>query len=370
MLTIDAGRIAALAPSDSPEPCSRVVTPALIDLQVNGFHGFDLNASSPSSETVQQCVLALRSTGTGLCCPTITTGSYGHLCRALRAVAGACDADAAVAHAVAGIHLEGPYISPVDGPRGAHPLPYVRPPDWDEFERFQEAARGRIGMVTLAPELPEALPFIERAVASGVRVALGHLAATSAQLDDAVRAGATLSTHLGNAAHAQLPRHPNYVWDQLGDDRLNASFILDGHHLAPPVVRSMLRAKGVERSILVTDAVFLAGLSPRKASFMGLTVELLPEQKVVLTGTPFLAGSALQMSAAVNNAMAFAGVSMPSAVAMASSNPARWLGVDEQWGTLAPGRGADLALWDVQPSGQLELAALLARGEVVWGSVQ
>jgi len=98
----------------------------------------------------------------GLCCPTITTGGFGQTRRALRAVSDACEQDVTIAHAVAGIHLEGPYISPQDGPRGAHPLPYVRPPDWDEFQHFQEAASGTIRIVTLAPELPGALDLIAR----------------------------------------------------------------------------------------------------------------------------------------------------------------------------------------------------------------
>ena len=364
---ISGGRIAGQAPASGP--CSRWAAPALIDIQVNGFQGFDFNDEKPSADLVIGGVRALRAAGVGLSCPTITTGGFGHLRRALRAVADACEQDAATAHAIAGIHLEGPYIAPQDGPRGAHPLPYVRPPDWDEFQHFQEAARGTIRIVTLAPELPEAIPFIERLADAGIIASLGHHMATTAEIDAAVRAGAHLCTHLGNGAHAQLPRHPNYIWDQLGDDRLQAGFIVDGHHLPPSVVRSMLRAKGVERSILVSDAIFFAGMAAGRAEFMGLSIEMTPERKVVLSGTPYLAGSALWLCEGVGKAVQFAGVSLDEAVRMASTNPAKLLGVEARFGGLDVGREANLVVFDWDDEKEMRPRALLAQGEVIWGSL-
>src|SRR5207248_2337185 len=156
--------------------------------------------------------------------------------------------DRAVAHAVAGIHLEGPYISAEDGPRGAHARRHVRPPDWDEFRRLQDASGGRVRLLTLAPEHDGAVHFIERLTAAGVVVALGHTAASGERIRDAVRAGARLSTHLGNGSHAVLPRHPNYLWEQLADDGLWASVICDGHHLPPSVVRCVVRVKTPART--------------------------------------------------------------------------------------------------------------------------
>jgi N-acetylglucosamine-6-phosphate deacetylase len=351
-------------------PVRRYVAPALIDLQVNGYGGFDFNAPMPSAETACRAVVALREAGVGLCLPTVTTGGFGQTRRALRAIADACAQDAAIAHAVAGIHLEGPYISALDGPRGAHPLAHVRPPDWDEFQLFQEAARGMIRMVTLAPELPGAVDLIERLTVQGILVALGHHAATAQELDAAVAAGARLCTHLGNGAHAQLPRHPNYIWEQLGDDRLSAGFIMDGHHLPPSVARSMLRAKGLDRSILVSDAIYLAGMPPGSAEFMGMRVELTPERRVNLAGTPYLAGSALALAEGIGNAVRFAGITLAEALRLATVNPATMLGVDDRWGVIAPGRAADLLVFTWDDGEQtLHVDALLARGAVVYGEL-
>jgi N-acetylglucosamine-6-phosphate deacetylase len=367
-LTITDGVTAAI--ERVATPVKQYVAPALIDIQVNGYGGFDFNAPRPSPETACSAVVALREAGVGLSLPTVTTGGFGQTRRALRAIADACAQDAGIAHAVAGIHLEGPFISPLDGPRGAHPLMHVRPPDWDEFQQFQEAARGMIRLVTLAPELPGAIDLIERLTAQGILVALGHHAATATELDAAVRAGARLCTHLGNGAHAQLPRHPNYICEQLGDDRLSAGFILDGHHLPPSVARSMLRAKGLARSILVSDAIYLAGMPPGSAEFMGMRVELTPERRVNLAGTPYLAGSALALAEGIGNAVRFAGITLAEALRMATVNPAAMLGIDDQWGILAPGRAADLLLFSWDDGEQvLHLDALLAHGAVVYGEL-
>src|SRR5262249_28292297 len=157
-----------------------------------------------------------------------------------RVLAKACDGDARVANAVPGFHLEGPYISSEDGPRGAHPRPHVRAPDRAEFERLQEAAGGRIRLVTLAPESAAAIAFIEWLARRGIVVAIGHTAATAEQIHAAIAAGAKLSTHLGNGSHALLPRHDNYIWAQAAADQLWASLITDGHHLPAAVVRCLV----------------------------------------------------------------------------------------------------------------------------------
>ena len=213
------------------------IAPALIDIQVNGFAGFDLNVATVTSDDVLAMVRALWRVGTGFLCPTVVTGSFDGISNSLRAILKACKADSRVAHSMLGIHLEGPYISAEDGPRGAHPLEHVREPNWDEFQQWQDIAEGHITIVTLAPEKKGAIPFIEKLVANGVVVALGHTNAAADDIQAAIDAGARLSTHLGNGAHALIRRHPNYIWEQLGADELWASLIVDGHHLPPTVAQ-------------------------------------------------------------------------------------------------------------------------------------
>src|SRR5262249_29613719 len=173
-------------------------------------------------------------------CTTVITNAFDALVHGLSTIRRAREIDRDVARAVPAIHLEGPYISPEDGPRGAHPRRHVRPPDWDEFQRLQEAAGGLIRLVTLAPEHEVAIRFIEQLVAWGVVVSIGHTGATASQIREAISAGARLSTHLGNGCHAMLPRHDNYIWEQLAADELWASIICDGHHLPPAVVRCIV----------------------------------------------------------------------------------------------------------------------------------
>jgi N-acetylglucosamine-6-phosphate deacetylase len=374
-IVVAEGRIAAIEPAGAlPAELGGPdvwLAPAFIDIQVNGFKGHDLNGPATTAADVAAVTRALWGAGVGLFCPTITTGPFEQLVRSLRAVAEACEADPQVRHAVAMIHLEGPYISPEDGPRGAHPREHVRPPDWEEFQRLQEAAGGRIGMVTLAPELPGAISFIERLTTAGVIVALGHHAGTKEHIDAAVSAGARTCTHLGNGAHAMLPRHPNYIWEQLANDALWASFIVDGHHLPPSVVKCMIRAKGLERSILVSDAVWVAGLPPGRYSFMGLDVELTPQRRVQLSGTPYLAGSALELYEGIGKLVQFAGITLAQAIETVTVNPARLLGLADRWGLLAPGRSADLSLftWDAQRQ-EVAVVATLAQGDVVYQASQ
>jgi N-acetylglucosamine-6-phosphate deacetylase len=234
--------------------------------------------------------------------------------------------------------MEGPYLSPDDGPRGAHPRAFVRGADVDDLRRRQEAAGGRIRLVTVAPEAPGVLKVIEHLVGGGVRVAIGHTSATPAQIADAVSAGATLSTHLGNGCAQVLPRHPNVIWEQLADDRLMASFIVDGHHLPAATVKSMVRAKTPGRSILVTDAIAAAGMPPGRYTLGGQEVELSPAGRVAAPGAPNLAGSALRLDVAIGKTVRFTGLVLEDVVPMASTRPAEYVGV--------PTAGKVLAEWD------------------------
>jgi N-acetylglucosamine-6-phosphate deacetylase len=293
-----------------------------IDIQVNGFAGVDYNNPQTTHEEIARSIRTLFSTGVTRFYPTVITGAPEAMLGSLRNLAHAREV-LPDGEAIAGFHVEGPHISPEDGPRGAHPRQWVRPPDLDEYRRWQEATGGQVRIVTLAPEWPGAPEYIETIVADGVVAAIGHTQATAAQISDAVSAGATLSTHLGNGAHPVLARHPNYIWDQLAEDRLMASFIVDGIHLGASFLKSALRAKSVERSVLVTDAATPAGAAPGRYRLGGQEVDLNSDGRVVLAGQDRLAGSALRMDRGVANLVRLARLSLEQAVQMATANPAR-----------------------------------------------
>lgn len=348
-------------------PADQWLLPGLVDIQVNGYAGIDLNAADITASGVVEIVGRLARGGVTRFCPTICTQSRERMMYALGVVAAACRAYPAVARAVAGIHVEGPYISREDGPRGAHPAEYVRPPDWDELAQFQQAADGRIKILTLSPEWPGAADFIAKTVASGVIVAIGHTAASPDVIRDAVAAGARLATHLGNGAHAVLPRHPNYIWEQLAADALSASIIADGHHLPPAVVKAIVRMKGIDRTILISDAVALAGMPPGDYEWIGLKVTLSPSGRISLTGTPYLAGSALALAEAIPKVIEYAGVGLADAVTMASANPARLLGIET--GGPAAGAAADFVVARYAPGAPgLEVLQTVSSGETVYAN--
>jgi len=344
------------------------LTPGWLDIQVNGFGGHDPNDPGAGAEATAGTVRALWPHGVTGTLVTICTQSEAHISAAVRAVADACDADPLVAASVPGIHVEGPHIATEDGPRGAHPLRHVRPPDLAEFDRWQEAARGRIVMVTMSPEHPGSAEYVQALVARGVVVSIGHTAADGAAIRAAVDAGATMSTHLGNGAHALIRRHPNYVWDQLAEDRLSAGLILDGHHLPPAVMRTMIRAKGVERSILVSDAVSVAGQPPgRYRLFDDIEVELRPEGRLELAGTPLLAGAVTALPTCIGNAVRHAGVGLGDALQMVTANPSRLLGLGAAAGheRLQTGMAANLTCFRQGASGDIEVVTTLVAGQVV-----
>jgi len=325
------------------------VTPGWIDLQVNGFAGVDYNSPATPAEEIARSSRAIFQTGVTRFFPTVITGAPEAMCGALRNLAKAKEASWEGA-AMEAFHVEGPYISPEDGPRGAHPERWVRPPDIDEFQGFQDAARGNIRLVTLSPEWPDAPRFIDRVVREGVVVSIGHTGANASQIADAVDAGATLSTHLGNGAHAALPRHPNYIWAQLAEDRLAASFIADGIHLPASFLKVALRAKGLERSILVTDAVSPAGCPPGQYKLGEVDVELDAGGSVRMLGGARLAGSALRMDRAIENVMRLAGLSLREAIALAAPNPARVGRIAGRQRGLNPGERADLVRFRYHPA--------------------
>jgi N-acetylglucosamine-6-phosphate deacetylase len=367
-LQVTNGTIGAIEETNASSPLW--ISPGWLDIQVNGYNGYDANASEITPETIIELTHALWQCGVTAFCPTVITASQEHICRSLRAIAAACEADDQVAHSIPCIHVEGPYISPEDGPRGAHQLEYVRPPSLSEYKQWQEAAGGRVGLITLSPVYPQTCDYIRAVSMDNVVVSIGHTAASEEQIRAAVTAGARLSTHLGNGAHAEIKRHPNYIWEQLAEDRLMASFICDGHHLPPAVIKAMLRAKGIERAILISDAVVIAGLAPGiYETAVGGKVELLPSGRLNLYGTPYLAGSAVSLRECIAHVLRTTNISLPDVIRMASSNPVRLLGLDvrEKRGTLRSGSSADLTLFRIDPvTEEVVIEATIVHGEYVY----
>lgn len=340
-----AGLITAVEPVETAG--GAWLAPGLVDLQVNGYGGLDLNSGGITNALMLDLCQRMAAIGVTTFLPTLITASETAILAGLEAIAAARAELPIVRHMVPGVHVEGPSISPVDGPRGAHPLEHVRAPSLAEFERWQAASGNLVTMVTLSPEYLEAPAYIATLSARGIHVALGHTAATPEQIHAAAEAGAVLSTHLGNGAAATLPRHPNFIWAQLADDRLTASFIADGHHLPADTFKSMLRAKSLDRAVLVSDTVALAGMPAGiYEQAIGGRVEVTEEGRVGIAGTPYLAGAGLPLCANVAIAADMAGLTLADALRLATGNAGRFAAGR---GRLEPGQPADLITFDWAP---------------------
>lgn len=343
------------------------IAPGLIDLQINGYAGTDFNTPPISETSVHEVTRKIWRQGVTSYYPTVITNSDGKIRDALAAIARSCRSDAFTAASIKGIHLEGPFLSPIDGPRGAHDAKYIQAPDWDLFQRWQEAAEGMVRILTLSPEWDNAPDFIARCAESGVTVSIGHTAATPEQIREAVAAGARMSTHLGNGVHPMLPRHPNIIWEQLALDELTASIIADGFHLPDAVLKTFFRAKG-DKLVLVSDAVCLSGLEPGTyTTHIGGEVVLTEEGKLHLAANPkLLAGSAQMLPAGIEH-LACAGIcSLEQAWSLASERPAAFMGLDGL-GRLEEGAIADIVTFSFD-NGKIAVHEVFKEGQKVIAS--
>ncbi len=324
-ISVTDGTITAIEPCD--EPTDLWISAGLIDLQVNGYKGLDCNDISATPALIPQMVRAMLAIGVTTFAPTVITASEEDILSRLAMIAEGRASDAVALACIPLIHVEGPHISPLEGYRGAHRASCVRPPSLAEFARWQDACGGLVGLVTLSPHFPGSDEYIAAVVAAGVHVSIGHSHASQEQIQRAVDAGACLSTHLGNGIAPLLPRHPNPIWSQLAEDRLTACFIADGHHLPAEALKAMVRAKGLDRSILVSDTVSLAGMVPgHYVTPVGGRVELSSDGRLSVEGTPALAGSAIPLIQCIGRAVRMTGRPLSEILALATANPGRVIG--------------------------------------------
>lgn len=298
---------------------------ALFDLQVNGFAGVDF-AGRPSARALRRACEELRRHGMRRILATFITDHPEALARRLGWFERLRSRDPYVRATIVGYHVEGPYLSALPGYRGAHPPELMKDPDLAEFARMQDAAGGAIRLLTLAPERRGSGAFIAAVTRQGVRVSLGHTAAGERDIEEAIQAGATLCTHLGNGCPSELHRHENIIQRLLARDELTACFIPDGIHLPPAVLRNLVRAKPPGKVILTTDAMSAAGAPPGMYRLGRLRLRVGADRVVRMPGASNFAGSALTLDQGVANAARWIGISLARARAMASSAPARALG--------------------------------------------
>jgi N-acetylglucosamine-6-phosphate deacetylase len=360
-IEIQGHRIRSLRVMGPTDPERPFASPGFVDIQVNGFAGVDFSDPELEAEKVIGVLPAIWKTGVTTFCVTLITNALETLERNFTVLEEARQRDPRFAATVPCYHLEGPYLSS-GASHGAHNPALMRSPNWDEFSRLQRAAGGKIGLVTLAPELPGACDFIRRLRAAGVVVAIGHTDGTPEDIHKAIEAGAELSTHLGNGCPAFIHRHQNPIWAQISSDRLQASLICDGFHLPPDLVRTIYKAKGIGGCILITDAVHVAKLPPGRYSLVGSEIELLPSGQVVTADRQSMAGSALSMNRAITVFQNFVGASLEEVLLPATTNPAKLLRHGGICAQIAPGQPANLVTFRMESS-ILRIETVFLRGE-------
>jgi N-acetylglucosamine-6-phosphate deacetylase len=269
------------------------IAPGLIDLQINGVNGIDFNNPGVSVTDIVNATSYLLSQGITTFLPTVITNSDENICKIVHTINNACLSDSVVNECIWGIHLEGPFLSPAPGAKGAHDEKYIKAPDWELFEKFQEAAGGRIKIITLAPEWEGSVAFIEKCRHHDIIVSIGHSMAGSEQVAMAVSVGAAMSTHLGNGVPLFLQRHPNIIWDQLAAEALYTCIIADGIHVPDSFIKVVIKSKA-DKTLLVSDATCFAGMAPGEyQNHIGGTVILDTDKRVSLKSSPgLLAGAA------------------------------------------------------------------------------
>jgi N-acetylglucosamine-6-phosphate deacetylase len=327
-ISIRNGRIVSVVPDPAHYDTSELpfVASGLLDLQVNGYRGFWFNSEHLTPDDVRRTVFELLQQGLTRCLPTLITASSEAILHGLRTIRNVVDSDPLMRSAIAGCHVEGPFISPLDGPRGAHSVEHVRPASMAEVDRWQSVSGGLLRLVTLAPEVPGAEQLIPELVRRGITVAIGHSAADIVQIRRAIDLGATLGTHIGNGCAALIPRHDNPIWPQLADNRLTCSVIADGWHVPADFLQCLTCCKSPDRIVLTSDVSGFAGCPSGNYDFGNMRADVLADGRIVAAGqTQFLAGSSATLAECVSNVVSAGLMTLNDAWNSASVVPARLL---------------------------------------------
>jgi N-acetylglucosamine-6-phosphate deacetylase len=346
-LIVDVERISSL-----PDKGRNVfIAPGLIDNQVNGFSGISFWHEEGKGVIDKTGILiatkALWQSGVTTYLPTLITAGHPSLIRNFTAWARVRH-DAAFLGSIAGFHLEGPYISPVAGYRGAHSEKFIRNPDWNEFMELHQVSGNGILTVTVAPESKGGLEFIKKCKGKGIIVALGHHNASAGIIDQAVEMGARICTHLGNGLANTINRHVNPLWPQLANDKLMISIICDGFHLLPEEIKVFYKVKGADKIILTSDVTMFAGMPPGiYKNEADEDIELAPDGLLHYPAQGVLYGSACPLNKGLGHIMKVTGCPLSEAIQMASTNPARLYGLNDR-GTIEPGKRADLIVFTME----------------------
>lgn len=367
-VTIENGKILKIENiSELSDPKNKLyLAPGLIDNQVNGFNNvsFSFGGGELTTEGIFQATSALWKRGVTSYLPTLTTNSQEILLKNFRTLAAAKNSKELLG-SIPGYHLEGPYISPFDGFRGAHSKRFVRKPDWQAFMDLYEASDNNILTVTVAPEIEGMMEFIKNCSDMGIVVALGHHNGNAKQINEAVKNGAKTCTHLGNGCANMINRHDNPLWPQLANDGLMISIICDGFHLRPEEIIVFTKAKGIDKTIITSDVTKYAAMKPGiYKNIDGDDIELTTDGKVQYPAQKVLAGSASSIDKGVGHAIKVTGCSLADAIQMASANSANLYGLSDR-GELAVGKRADLILFTFD-NFKMDVKKTFVQGELVF----